>query len=120
MRWLIIVLTSIALMAPLKQASAHAQLDHAQPGAGAQLKVAPAVVDLWFTQAVEPKFSSIVVQDTNGTAMQDGAVLPAPGNTAQLMVKLKPLAPGVYKVLWRVLSVDTHRTQGSFSFSVGP
>jgi len=24
-----------------------------------------------------------------------------------------------YKVMWRVLSVDTHRTQGDFSFRVG-
>jgi methionine-rich copper-binding protein CopC len=51
---------------------------------------------------------------------QLGAAKGAPGNSAQLTVKLKALPPGTYKVIWRVLSVDTHRTQGSFSFSVGP
>jgi methionine-rich copper-binding protein CopC len=37
-----------------------------------------------------------------------------------MRVPLKHLAPGTYKVFWKVLSVDTHRSQGSFSFSVGP
>lgn len=120
MRWFILVLTALALLAPVERANAHTQLDHAQPAAGARLKVAPAVVDLWFTEAIEPKFSSIVVQNAKGVAMQDGVVMPAPGNAAQITVKLKSLPPGTYKVLWRVLSVDTHRTQGSFSFTVGP
>jgi copper resistance protein C len=35
-------------------------------------------------------------------------------------VSLRPLSPGSYKVVWRVLSVDTHTTEGSFSFSVAP
>jgi methionine-rich copper-binding protein CopC len=29
------------------------------------------------------------------------------------------LKAGVYHVQWRVISVDTHRTQGNFSFTVG-
>jgi len=36
-----------------------------------------------------------------------------------MRVALKPLPPGVYKVSWRVLSVDTHTTEGDFSFRVG-
>jgi methionine-rich copper-binding protein CopC len=118
-RIVLVVAIATLLFAPAA-ARAHAQLDHAQPRAGAKLKVAPAVVDLWFTEAVEPKFSSIVVEDIKGAAMQLGAAKGAPGNSAQLTVKLKALPPGTYKVIWRVLSVDTHRTQGSFSFSVGP
>ena len=41
------------------------------------------------------------------------------GDRTQMRVPLKALSKGTYKVLWRVLSVDTHRTQGDFSFSVG-
>jgi methionine-rich copper-binding protein CopC len=37
-----------------------------------------------------------------------------------MSVPLKALPPGSYKVMWRVLSVDTHRTQGDFSFRIGP
>ena len=34
--------------------------------------------------------------------------------------RIPDLPPGTYKVIWRVLSVDTHRTQGDFTFRVGP
>jgi len=52
--------------------------------------------------------------------MQSGAAQGVAGNTAQLRVGVKPLTAGTYTVKWKVLSVDTHRTQGSFSFTVGP
>ena len=35
-----------------------------------------------------------------------------------MRVPLKQIGPGTYQVNWRVLSVDTHRTQGNFSFEV--
>ena len=100
-------------------ALAHAHLDHTQPAAGSTV-AAPQEVSLFFSEAVEPRFSSIVVQDAKGTAMQTGKAEVAADNSANLKVRLKPLAPGVYKVIWKILSVDTHRTQGSFSFTVGP
>ena len=37
-----------------------------------------------------------------------------------LMVKLKPLSPGIYSVAWHVTSVDTHKTEGHFTFTVKP
>lgn len=101
-------------------ALAHAHLDRSTPAAGSMMKDAPKEVVIWFTEAVEPKFSSIEVRDAKGTTVQDGAASSVPGNTAQLRVGLKPLAPGTYTVKWRVLSVDTHRSQGDFSFRVGP
>jgi methionine-rich copper-binding protein CopC len=36
-----------------------------------------------------------------------------------LQISLKALPPGTYKVRWHVLSVDTHKTEGSYSFTVG-
>jgi len=108
-----------ALAAPLA-AFAHAHLDRSMPAAGATLKDAPPEVMLWFTEAVEPKFSTIEVRDATGATVQDGAASAVPGNTAQLRIKLKPVAAGTYTVKWRVLSVDTHRSQGDFTFRVGP
>ena len=101
-------------------AQAHAHLDHAQPATGARLTQAPHEVSLWFTEAIEPKFSSIVVEDTKGRTVQDGKAEGDAGNGAVLKVKLKTLKAGSYKVTWKVLSVDTHRSQGSFSFTVAP
>lgn len=101
-------------------AEAHAHLDRSAPAAGSTLKEPPKEVMLWFTEAVEPKFSSVEVRDAKGTAVQAGPASSVPDNTAQLRVALKPLPPGSYTVKWRVLSVDTHRSQGEFTFSVAP
>jgi methionine-rich copper-binding protein CopC len=108
-----------ALLLPAR-AQAHAHLDRASPASGSTVASAPKEVTIWFTEALEPKFSTIEVRDAKGAAMQAGPATLAAGNTAQLRVPLKPLPPGTYKVIWRVLSVDTHRSQGDFSFRVGP
>jgi copper resistance protein C len=39
-------------------------------------------------------------------------------NHALLRVSLPRLETGSYKIVWRVVSVDTHTTNGSFSFRV--
>ena len=39
---------------------------------------------------------------------------------ATLSVPLRPLSTGVYKVTWHATSVDTHKTEGSYTFTVGP
>jgi methionine-rich copper-binding protein CopC len=112
-------IAALLLAMPLP-ARAHAQLDHAQPAVGGKVASAPKEVVIWYTEALEAKFSSIVVTDAKGATVNMGAAMLDPNNTAELHVALKPLTPGPYKVFWRVLSVDTHRTQGSFSFTVGP
>jgi methionine-rich copper-binding protein CopC len=111
---------ALALALAPVTALAHGHLDHAQPAVGAKVAAAPSEVSLWFTEAIEAKFSSIVVQDAKGTAMQIGKAEVAADNKANLKIKVKPLPPGVYKVTWKILSVDTHRTQGTFSFTVAP
>jgi methionine-rich copper-binding protein CopC len=35
-----------------------------------------------------------------------------------MSVPLRADQPGTYRVKWRVLSVDTHATEGAFSFQV--
>ena len=39
-------------------------------------------------------------------------------NPTQLRVSLPALLPGIYRVIWRVLSVDSHTTEGDFTFEV--
>ena len=101
-------------------AFAHAHLDHAIPAVGSTVAASPKEVSLWFTEALEAKFSTIEVHDAQGRSVQAGPATLARDNTAQLSVPLKALSPGTYKVIWRVLSVDTHRTEGDFTFRVGP
>lgn len=99
-------------------ASAHAFLDHADPAVGSTVPKSPPVIHLWFTQHLEPAFSSVTVTDRSGAAVNDGAASIDPSDPSELDVKLKPLPAGTYKVTWHVLSVDTHTTQGDFTFKV--
>ena len=99
-------------------AFAHAQLDHAAPKVGSTVDQSPKEVVLWFTEKLEPAFSSIEVRNEQGATVSTGKATVV-GDRTQLRVPLKSLPPGAYKVIWRVLSVDTHRTQGDFTFRVG-
>jgi copper resistance protein C len=99
-------------------AFAHAELKTTSPAADATLQSAPSEVAIEFSEAVEPKFSKIQVQDSKGTRVDKGDVHADPSNPKQLMVGLTPLQPGTYKVTWRITSTDTHKTVGSFSFKV--
>jgi copper resistance protein C len=40
------------------------------------------------------------------------------GNPALLRATLPPLSPGIYKVIWRVLSIDADITEGAFTFRI--
>jgi len=108
-----------AILAPA-DAVAHAFLDHTIPSVGSTVHGSPGEVKAWFTQALEPAFSSLRVVDQNGAQVdrQNGAV--DPSDRALMKVSLPSLSPGRYKVFWRALSVDTHTTEGDFTFEVLP
>ena len=96
-------------------AHAHAQLDHAVPGVGSTVASSPGQVALYFTESLEPKFSGGVVTNASGARVDHGASVS--GKVMRLSVGNLPA--GSYSVKWHALSVDTHKTQGSFSFTVG-
>ena len=97
-------------------ASAHAMLDHAEPRVGNKVATAPREVTLWFTQKLEPAFSTITVTDAAGQRVDTGKTRV---NGNQMSVSLRSGGSGTYHVTWRVLSVDTHTTDGNFTFEVG-
>jgi methionine-rich copper-binding protein CopC len=106
------LLTAMAITA----AHAHAFLDHAEPRVGSTVPTAPQEVVLVYTQNLESAFSSVQVTDANGARVDLGK----PRINASVMrVGLKQLPPGTYRVRWQVLSVDTHTTEGNFTFHVG-
>ena len=96
-------------------AQAHAYLDHANPLVGSTVS-APHEVRMWFTQALEPKFSSAQLRSSGGAVVGSGHVDGA--DSKEIVIPVHGLAPGQYKVFWKILSVDTHRTEGSFGFEV--
>jgi methionine-rich copper-binding protein CopC len=108
----------VAVLAP--PAFAHAFLDSALPRVGSTIPAAPAEVQLSFTQGIEPAFSSIDVQDSAGARVDSGAAHAVVGDNTKFAVPIKNLSAGTYTVIWHVTSVDTHKTQGKFHFSVAP
>jgi copper resistance protein C len=94
-------------------AHAHAFLDHASPAVGSTV-ASPGSITLYFTEQLEPKFSGAEVHSAAGARVDHGKSIS--GNV--MRISLGGLAPGSYGVTWHVLSVDTHKTQGSFSFTV--
>jgi copper resistance protein C len=109
----------ICVLAIGPAAQAHAILDHASPGVGSTVAAAPPVVSLSFTQELEPAFSSVTITDASGQRVDLGNAQVPPGAPAELRVGLRPLPPGTYTVSWRVVSVDTHPTEGRFQFTIG-
>jgi copper resistance protein C len=109
----------LALCLAIPAVRAHAFLDHADPPVGSAVPSAPASVTLWFTQDLEPAFSSLTVTNQAGQRVDLGNARVPQGHPDELQVGLKTLAPGTYTVSWRVVSVDTHPTQGNFTFQVG-
>ncbi len=101
-------------------AQAHAFLDRADPRVGAVVAKPPTALRLTFTQGLEAVFCRVTVTGPPGFGGADAAH-PVPGDPNSLTVDLHPPLPhGAYVVRWRVLSVDTHVTEGAYSFEVRP
>jgi copper resistance protein C len=103
-----------------RPAGAHAYPERAEPRVGATVRTAPAEVRIWFDGDLEPSFSRLTVTDAAGKRVDRGDAGVAPDNRRLLHVTLPPLAPGAYKVTWRVLAVDGHRTEGDYRFTLKP
>lgn len=100
-------------------ASAHAFLDHSNPAVGSTVPTAPAELQMWFTQQLEPVFTTATVTDASGSNVDAGPPRISAKDPSELDVPLKKLPPGTYSVSWHALSVDTHTTTGHFTFMVG-
>jgi methionine-rich copper-binding protein CopC len=109
-----------ALLAWTGTADAHAFLSHAIPLVGSTIPASPPVMTLDYTEGVETAFSTVVVKDAQGTRVDKNDLHNAPGNQKRILIGLQPLKPGTYTVEWHVTSVDTHKTEGTFTFTVGP
>ncbi|HLJ20518.1 MAG TPA: copper resistance CopC family protein [Stellaceae bacterium] len=100
-------------------AAAHAFLDRASPAVGSTVHTAPSEVRIQYSEQLEPAYSTARVEDGSGATVSTAARVDD-NEPSVLVVSLGALKPGRYKVIWKVLSVDTHVTNGSFTFTVAP
>ncbi len=97
---------------------AHVFPDHCEPKVGSTLAVSPTRVRIWFDGGLEGAFSSIRVQQWNGHRVDKGDGKVNPDDKTLLETTLPTLSPGIYRVIWNVVGVDGHRTQGNYSFTL--
>lgn len=99
-------------------APAHSILLESSPAAGSTV-TAPARLTVRFNNRIEKPLSRLRLLDERGAPLRL-ATPAADGAADRLTAALPPLAPGVYRVEWQVLSTDGHIVSGGFSFRVAP
>ena len=112
-----LALVLVAVLAPARAASAHADLIATDPADGAIVKEAPEALTLQFTEDVSLRPDGVRVLDASGDRVDSGA---ASAKGTEVTVPLgATIADGTYVVAWRAVSADGHPIRGSYSFSVG-
>jgi hypothetical protein len=114
--WLLLV----AGLAGATAGAAHGLLERSDPRANATVRVPPTQVRLWFAGGIEAAYSRVEVRDEAGRRVDAGDGRVDADDRALLRVSLPALPPGRYTVVWRVLSVDSHVTEGRFTFRLAP
>src|SRR6266446_5799812 len=113
--WLLAAVLLVALLLP-GTASAHANLDRAEPAPGSQLDQPPRQLQLFFSEAVDGSFSRVQLLNAQRDAVDRADSHVAPNDPRSLVVSLPDqLSNGVYTVSWRTLSaVDGHTVNGAY------
>jgi copper resistance protein C len=114
----IIFVFILVLLTESARLEAHAFLKDAEPGVGSTVQTSPSEVRIRFTENIEPVFSSIQVFDASGKEVDKRDLHLDRSDHALLHVSLPRISAGIYKVVWRVVSVDTHVTNGNFTFRI--
>ena len=98
----------------------HAVLVKSFPAARAMLSRPPGRVQLWFSERLEPAFSSASVWSASGKQMDKRDAGVSSDDPKELAVSVGALEPGTYTVRFRILSVDGHVVEASFPFTIKP
>ena len=98
-------------------ARAHSFPAREDPAAGQTLSGPPPRVAITYDAPIEKLFASLEVLNSAGINQANGSPQVSDDGLT-LSVPVTHLAPGDYTVKWRVVCIDTHHTEGSYSFSV--
>jgi len=108
----------VMLLAARSVAHAHASLVSSEPAAKAHLSVSPARVRLLFSEEIEPTLAQLSLVADDGTVTRL-VVAGDPHDVRAIVAAVESLAPGSYRLVWRVVSADGHPVEGSVIFWVG-
>ena len=109
--------TALAVVPAL--APAHSLLVRSQPAQRATVTRPPERVQMWFSERLEPAYASASVWNEAGKQVDGGDAKVDASDPSLLSVSTPNLGPGRYTVRYRVLSVDGHVVESSYTFTVG-
>jgi len=115
-----IIAMAVGMLCMPAAASAHAMLERSSPVVGSSVHAAPAAISLRFSEAIEPALCTISLVRSDGAVVALAAPTVAERGTVLVATVRSAMTMGTYRVHWRVVSVDTHVTQGDFSFRIAP
>jgi len=96
----------------------HASLIKSVPARRAHIFRSPPQIQLWFSERLEARFSSLRVIDSGGKRVDLGNVEVSTDDPKRISIGIKPLVPGQYKIRFRVLSVDGHVVEDEVPFTI--
>ena len=114
------ILAAVLSLIMGSDAQAHAFLVKADPAVGSAVTNKPTALRLEFSEALEFAFSGVELATASGSALTLNGMRFADDTHKVLVAGVPVLAPGMYRVKWHAVSVDTHRTEGEFTFTVKP
>jgi methionine-rich copper-binding protein CopC len=97
---------------------AHSFPERETPSAGQKVTSPPPEIAIKFDAPIEKLFAKLEVTGADGTNQAVGAPQIS-DDGIRMSVKVPSLKPGEYTVKWAVVGIDTHHTQGSYTFTVG-
>src|ERR1700722_3697600 len=103
-----LVLAPLAWLIGAPAALAHSELRQAQPAPNSRHKSPPSEIKLYFSERLEPAYSSVRVVNASGAEVDRQDAHVDPSDHLLLRASLGPLGPGAYTVNWRALSLDPH------------
>ena len=111
-------LTTVSFALAPAIASAHGKLESAEPPVNGSVDAAPSTLRLTFNEDLEPSFSTIKVADANGAAVGNTKAKVDPSDKKVLTLAVPKLLAGTYSVQWAVMTGDSHKSKGTYKFSV--
>lgn len=111
-----LLLAAASALLAAAPASAHEELVSTSPADGAVLDAVPAEVTLTFGEEVESLGAAVVVTDSSGARIGDGA--PVVDGVTVTQALLPDAAAGAVTVAYRIVSGDGHPVSGTVAFTL--
>ncbi|KRB73109.1 hypothetical protein ASE01_20260 [Nocardioides sp. Root190] len=118
---MLLLATTVALVALAPRAMAHSELASSNPAANAVIKELPDRIELTFNQAIALEFAAVALGPRQGEALPLTVTVNGPTVTAAVGIDSREnQTSGTWRVAYRVTSADGHPISGTVDFKYQP